>query len=73
MFTKEDTSNLPLFSHRTENTIDKIEITQEEMEKRLSSLNPSKSEGPDGIHPRILKELKTEVALPLKILFRKNS
>ena len=36
---------------------------------KLEGLNISKSPGPDGIGPRILKEVKDVLALPLQILF----
>ena len=42
------------------------------MEKALKSLKAGKSPGPDSIHPRILKELATELAYPLRILFEKS-
>ena len=38
----------------------------------LKSLNTSKSPGPDGLHPRILKELSDVIALPLKLLLDKT-
>ena len=42
------------------------------MEKLLRDLKPSKSPGPDGIHPRVLKELAAEVATPLQIIFQSS-
>ena len=42
------------------------------MEKALRTLNINKSPGPDGIHPRILKELADVLSLPLKLLFDKT-
>ena len=38
--------------------------------KKLSALNQSKSPGQDGLHPRVLKELKDVIALPLIIIYR---
>ena len=37
--------------------------------KKLSALNQSKSPGQDGLHPRVLKELKDVIALPLSIIY----
>ena len=34
------------------------------------SLNSNKAAGPDGIYPRVLKELSKELAVPLEIIFR---
>ena len=42
------------------------------MEKALNSLKIFKSPGPDGIHPRLLKECAKELALPFKLLFDKT-
>ena len=42
------------------------------MSKRLAALNPNKSPGPDGFHPRILKELAQELAQPLAVIFQKS-
>lgn len=44
-------------------------ITTELVKKLLQELNPSKLMGPDGVHPRILRELCDVVALPLKMIF----
>ena len=60
VFLKEDTSNLPNvdegeFSNQTK--IKDIEISTEEVEKKLRKLNPQKAQGPDSIPPRVLKEI----------------
>jgi hypothetical protein len=39
------------------------------IEKLLSSCDPGGSAGPDGIHPRVLKECSSALALPYSILF----
>ena len=51
------------------NEMDGIVIKEEDIIKRLNNLNVYKSAGPDSIHPRILKEAKEVLALPLKIIF----
>jgi len=37
--------------------------------EKLNKLNPSKSVGPDNIHPRVLKELQRVLSEPLSIIF----
>ncbi len=39
-----------------------IEYIEEDIKKKLEKLKPSKSHGPDGIYPRMLKELATVLA-----------
>ena len=47
--------------------LEKVEFTVEEVQRLLTALNPFSAMGPDGIHPRILKE----VAVPLSEPFHK--
>ena len=72
VFTIEDTTFIPAFDSRTNKKLTEISITEKDITTRLSKLNSSKSEGPDGIHPRILKELSDVLGVPLKILFDKT-
>ena len=72
VFTQETTENIPTFQKRTDNVLSLIEITQDDMYKALRKLNPSKSPGPDQLHPRILNELSQELSYPLYKLFNKS-
>ena len=69
VFIKEPPDSLTYFENRTnfsfgiENFLSKI--NELEIEKRLNSLQESKSMGPDQIHPKILKECAKELAKPL--------
>ena len=72
VFTTEDTDNMPEFKSQTEVTLNEVTITVKMMKDKLQSLKTSKSQGPDGIHPRLLKELAEELSTPLKILFDKT-
>ena len=47
-----------------------IDITQNGIEKLLINLVPTKAAGPDGISPRVLKELAHEIAPLLTKIFR---
>ena len=53
---------MPLNTKQTNQQIDDIK-------KRLSDLSVFKSYGPDMLHPRVLKEIRNEIALHLKIIF----
>ena len=72
VFTNEDTTCIPHFENRTNEKLTDIVITETDIVNKLSKLDPTKSEGPDGIHPRILKELSETLGVPLKILFDKT-
>ena len=73
VFTKENTSEMPLFNSRCEGvSIDNFEITAEMVEKYLKRLNTSKSQGPDNLHPKLLLETLHEIKEPLTEIF-KNS
>jgi hypothetical protein len=49
-----------------------VEIRVEIIKKRLENLKVLKSAGPDGMHPRVLKEFKNEIAYPLKAIFESS-
>ena len=55
-------SNIPI--------IPALNIQQEDVRKELSSLNPSKSSGPDNIPARLLKEGASEIAPSLAKIFQ---
>jgi len=49
-----------------------LNITQEDVQKRLNSLKTNKSPGPDNIHPRTLKETAPVISKPLEIIFNES-
>ena len=49
-----------------------ITITVQGVDKLLTGLNPNKTQGPDEISPRLLKELHTEIAPILTIIFQRS-
>lgn len=48
--------------------LDHTEVTREEVIEKMETLNISKSPSLDGIHLRVMKELKSEIAELLAIL-----
>ena len=72
VFTVEDLINPPTLENRDyDHPLNNIHITPESVRKKLSNLKVHKSPGPDGLHPRILKELESTLATPLAIIFNK--
>ena len=53
VFNKNEYSHVPL--------LDNSCVSKEGVTKLLKGMNPSKALGPDELHPRILKELATEL------------
>ena len=47
----------------------RITIDIEEVKKRLQKLNVNKSPGPNGLHPRILREASEQIAAPLAAIY----
>ena len=71
VFTLEDDPELPNVEQmRVIHPSQEVTFTDDDIEGLLSKLNIAKSAGPDGLHPRILKELSVQLAQPLFILFR---
>ena len=49
-----------------------IAVSKDGVIKLLKGLNPSKALGPDELHPRVLKELATELGPVLAHLFQQS-
>ena len=64
VYTVEDTSEIPSVPivYQGNEPLEKIEITEEIVLKKIGKLNAYKSAGPDGFHPRVIKEVKEEIA-----------
>ena len=70
-FTKSDYSQAPLLD-RSAPFMEDIVVTKEGVTKLLKGLNPSKALGPDELHPRVLKELATELGPIFTHLFQQS-
>jgi len=55
-----------------ETKMDKLEINEAEILKKLENLKVNKSPGPDQLYPRVLKEVRNEIVKPLQVLFSKS-
>lgn len=61
---------LPMYDNISD--MSDINFDCDDIAKRLKKLNVNKSEGPDGIHPRVLSENSDVLAYPLKLIFEKS-
>ena len=72
VFTDEDTGNIPEFPYVTDMRLSDIPLTVDTVYRKLASLNVCKAQGPDDIHPYILKECRESLCYPLLYIFRKS-
>ena len=72
VYVEEGPEPLPDFEVKVEKKLLTIEVTEEEVKNALKGLNTAKSQGPDGVHPRMLRELAEEIALPLSMIFNRS-
>ena len=75
VFTSENLNNIPVLDEgsRSDNILlTDILITPLAVKEKLGQLNVNKAQGPDKIPPRVLKELCTQLAVPLSTLFNKS-
>ena len=71
VFTKSEHSQVPLLD-RSAPFMEDIVVTKEGVTKLLEGLNPSKALGPDELHPRVQKELATELGPVFAHLFQQS-
>ena len=71
VFTKTEHILVPLLD-RSAPFMEDIVDTKEGLTKLLKGLNPSKALGPDEFHPRVLKELATELGPVFAHLFQQS-
>ena len=69
MFIKTEHNQVPRLD-RLAPFMEQIVVTKEGVTKLLKGLNPSKALGPDDLHPRVLKELATELGPVFAHLFQ---
>ena len=71
MLTKTEHSQVPLLD-RSAPFLEDIVVTMEGVTKLLKGLNPSKALGPDELHPRVTKDLATELGPVFANLFHQT-
>ena len=70
VFTKETDTDMPEIEKVDVTPLSSMTIKVEKVKKKLDALKISKSPGPDGLHPRVLKEVTKSICLPLSIIFQ---
>ncbi len=60
---------LLICKHNTKNTTSYPLITELEIRRALDGLNPHKGAGPDGLFPKVLKALNSQIAPILARMF----
>ena len=69
----EDSSSVPVLNPNYRGPLlEYPEFTPGVVEEKLKSLKPTSSPGPDGLHPKVLRELAVPLSVPLSALFRKS-
>ena len=71
IFTKSEHSQVPLLD-RSAPFMEDMVVTKEGITNLLKGLTPSKALGPDELHPRVLKELATELGPVFAHLFQQS-
>ena len=69
VFTSE-TTPAPSLGNSPHPSMPDIKVTESGVLKLLSNLNPNKAQGPDCLHPRLLKSLANEIAPILTVIFQ---
>jgi hypothetical protein len=69
IFSKNDNLITPPITVLTDQNLENITVTEEEVHKELKKLNPSKAPGPDGLPTKVLKECAQELTPSITELF----
>ena len=73
VLTKENLTNMPNLENKNNGIyLSDIIITSKAIENKLKNLDPYKAPGPDKLPPLLLKQLSTELSIPLAIIFNKS-
>ena len=73
VFKTEGEEPIPDFPDRDFNeAITTVDISENVILKAISKLKPSKSQGPDNLHPKLVKECSHQLLTPLKEIFSKS-
>ena len=74
VFTHDDPNcnfNVPRIKENIVN-LENFDVLTDNVRKKLNNLKPFSAPGPDGLRPSLLKDLSTDLCLPLAIMFQKS-
>lgn len=72
VFTEEPGGGVPSLPTKLAPVMSNVEFSLANIKKAIKAMKKNKSPGPDGLHPRRVKEGGEQLAEPLKILFEKS-
>ena len=74
MFTREDTSSLPIpetkLNGPDEERLGQLVVTPEVVASKINNMKEDKSQGVDGLSPKLLKETVEQISTPLARVFK---
>ena len=72
VFTSKNLTLPGILDFNYEQPLSVVNVTNEIVYNKLINLKSSKSVGPDGIHPKVLKETAAQLCAPLTIFFNRS-
>ena len=74
IFTKDDGQEIPQCEKKVREgeEVKSVQFTPEKVQKKIEGLRREAAGGPDGIPPKVLKEVKEEIGVPLSILYQRS-
>ena len=73
VFTREDLASIPeALATNTGAILDQVNFSPEIIQREIKAMKNGKSAGPDGIHPKVIKETSQEISVALSVIFTRS-